>query len=138
MDVTWTPTTSAFRVTLIPWVSFYDVLAAFLVTHCNPIQSNPIQSDPIQSTTFYALTVYLTTLSLQCKNQPGFHALFIHSTCILQHMFHLSLLQVISVLICMDVFPNCAYFFDLAVYELAESKVMYHGDPVAIEHHIAI
>jgi hypothetical protein len=38
----------------------------------------------------------------------------------------------------MDVFPNCAYFFDLAVYELVERKVMYHGDPVAIGHHIAI
>lgn len=38
----------------------------------------------------------------------------------------------------MDIFPNCAYFFDLAVYELVERKVVYHGDPLAIGHHIAI
>jgi len=37
----------------------------------------------------------------------------------------------------MDIFPNCAYFFDLAVYELVERKVLYHGEPVAIGHHIA-
>jgi hypothetical protein len=38
----------------------------------------------------------------------------------------------------MDIFPNCAYFFDLAVYELVERRVLYHGDPFAIGHHIAI
>jgi hypothetical protein len=53
-------------------------------------------------------------------------------------VFHLSLLQVISVLICMDIFPNCAYLFDLVVYELVERRVLYHGDPLAIGHHIAI
>jgi hypothetical protein len=64
--------------------------------------------------------------------------LFIHSTSVLQHVFHLTLLQVISVLICMDIFPNCAYFFDLAVYELVDRSVLYHGRPAAIGHHIAI
>jgi hypothetical protein len=38
----------------------------------------------------------------------------------------------------MDIFPNCAYFYDQAVYELVECKVFYHGDPLAIGHHIAI
>jgi hypothetical protein len=38
----------------------------------------------------------------------------------------------------MDIFPNCAYFYDQAVYELVERKVFYHGDPLAIGHHIAI
>jgi len=38
----------------------------------------------------------------------------------------------------MDIFPNCAYFFDQAVYELVERKVFYHGPPLAIGHHIAI
>jgi hypothetical protein len=122
MDVTWTPITSAFRVILIPWVSFYDVVAFFLAT----------------SNTFYVLIVYLTSLFFNAKIKTGFHGLFINSTCVLQHVFHLSLLQVISVLIRMDVFPNCAYFFDLAVYKLVERKVMYHGNPVAIGHHIAI
>lgn len=52
-------------------------------------------------------------------------------------MFHLSLLQVVSVLMCMDIFPNCAYFFDLAVFELVERKVLYHGEPAAIGQHLA-
>jgi hypothetical protein len=38
----------------------------------------------------------------------------------------------------MDIFPNCAYFYDQAVYELVERKVFYHGNPLAIGHHIAI
>jgi hypothetical protein len=56
----------------------------------------------------------------------------------LQHVFHLTLLQVLSVINCMDIFPNCAYFYDQAVYELVDRKVFYHGDPLAIGHHIAI
>jgi hypothetical protein len=68
----------------------------------------------------------------------GFHALYIHSTCVLQHVFHLTFLQVLSVINCMDIFPNCAYFYDQAVYKLVERKVFYHGDPLAIGHHIAI
>jgi hypothetical protein len=42
MDVTWTRITSAFRVTLIQWVSLYDVLAVSIVHHRNLIQSNLI------------------------------------------------------------------------------------------------
>jgi len=64
--------------------------------------------------------------------------LWIHSICVLQHVFHLTLLQVISVQMSMDIFPNCAYYFDQAVYELVERRVLYHGDPLAIGHHIAI
>ena len=64
--------------------------------------------------------------------------MWIHSICVLQHVFHLTLLQVISVQMCMDIFPNCAYYFDQAVYELVERRVLYHGDPLAIGHHIAI
>ena len=38
----------------------------------------------------------------------------------------------------MDIFPNCAYFYDQAVYELIERKVFCHGAPLAIGHHLAI
>jgi hypothetical protein len=61
MDVTWTPITSAFRIILIPWVSFYDVVAAFLAN----------------SNTFYVLIVYLTSLIFSAKiKQASTHCSF--------------------------------------------------------------
>lgn len=88
----------------------------------------------------FAFAVHLTSLPLLLFNAQmytGFLTLFIHPTCVLQHVFHLSLLQVISVLMCMDIFPNSAYFFDLAVFELVERKVLYHGEAAAIGQHLA-
>ena len=85
--------------------------------------------------TYIVLLMYLVLLLFLLS---GFHALYIHSTCLLQHVFHLTFPQVLSVLSCMDIFPNCAYFYDQAVYELIERKVFYHGASLAIGHHLAI
>jgi hypothetical protein len=46
--------------------------------------------------------------------------------------------MIISALICMDIFPNCGYFYDLAVYDLVSGKISFDGDPWLIGRFIAI
>jgi hypothetical protein len=46
--------------------------------------------------------------------------------------------MIISALICMDIFPNSAYFYDMAVYELVRGKIRFDGDPWLIGRFIAL
>jgi hypothetical protein len=38
----------------------------------------------------------------------------------------------------MDIFPNCGYFYDLAVYELVQGKISFSGDLWLIGHFLAL
>jgi hypothetical protein len=57
---------------------------------------------------------------------------------VLEHVFHSSFPMIVSSLICMDVFPNCGYFYDLAVYELVKGKISFDGDPWLIGRFLAL
>ena len=72
--------------------------------------------------------------SIPCNMDPlGYHSLFIHSLILLISIMRLTYPQVIGVTACLDIFPNCAYFFSLAVNELISSGV-YHGDRLDLGH----
>ena len=68
----------------------------------------------------------------------GFHALFLHSTCRIVDKFRFTLPMIISSIICMDVVPNCAYFYDLAVDDLVRGRIQFEGDPWLIGRFIAL
>lgn len=53
-------------------------------------------------------------------------------------VFRLTLPMIISSLICMDVVPNCAYFYDLAVDDLVRGRIQFEGDPWLIGRFIAL
>lgn len=54
------------------------------------------------------------------------------------HVFHLSFPMIVSALICMDIFPHTGYFYDLAVYELVNGKILFDGDPWLIGRFLSL
>ena len=73
-------------------------------------------------------------VSVPCNMDPlGYHSLFIHSILLLIARMNLTYPQVIGITACFDVFPNCAYFFSLAVNEIISSGV-FRGERFALGH----
>ena len=74
--------------------------------------------------------------SAPCNMDPlGYHSLFIHCLLLLISKMRLTYPQVIGVTACFDIFPNCAYFFSLAVNELLSSGV-FRGDRFGLGHYL--